>query len=114
MINFLWYYWQEQLSFGVLAELNKNDLLLFSPDQAYFKANKVLGASVRTPRSQSQKSFASLLNQGVVSKSSSVEQCAAICSPAVNKNKHQSESSSLLEMVTNNAGSDAAAENFSM
>ncbi|KAL5558813.1 hypothetical protein UlMin_035024 [Ulmus minor] len=52
----------------VLNEHNLNDLL-FSPNQAAFKANRVLGSSARTPRNQYHKILEHTTIHGITSKS---------------------------------------------
>lgn len=109
---------------GVLVEHNMNDLLLFSPDQVDFKAERALGSGTRTPRNHYYKSSDLTSNQCIPPKSSE-RQCAHVCSPSVSGKKLgscsvaetcvQSDSSSaLMEMIGYNAGNETTCESFSM
>ncbi|PQM39149.1 transcription factor MYB3R-1 [Prunus yedoensis var. nudiflora] len=109
-----------QQTSGVLVEHNANDLLLCSPVGC--KAEKALGTSTRTPRSQFRKSFEAT-NPGVPSKSFSARQCASVKSPTICVKKHESysladtcvQSDSLSappETTGDNAGNDISIENI--
>lgn len=109
---------------GVLAEHNMNDLLLFSPDQVDFKAERALGSGMRTPRNQYHKGSDPTSNHCLPPKSSE-RQCAHVCSPSVSGRKLgsfsvaetcvQSDSSSaIMEMMGYSAGNEATFESFGM
>lgn len=109
-----------QQTSGVLVEHNANDLLLCSPVGC--KAEKALGTSTKTPRSQFRKSFEAT-NPGVPSKSFSARQCASVKSPTICVKKHESyslvdtcvQSDSLSappETTGDNAGNDISIENI--
>lgn len=111
---------QAQQTSGVLVEHNANDLLLCSPVGC--KAEKALGTSTRTPRSQFRKSFEAT-NPGVPSKSFSARQCSSVKSPTICVKKHESyslvdtcvQSDSLSappETTGDNAGNDISIENM--
>lgn len=114
-----------QLPSGVLTEHNMNDLVLISPKQLDFRADKVFASISRTPRNQHPKRFESTENQDFPSKSSSGKQSVSFASPSISGKKVESQpvaetradhdsSSARQEAVGCNTGGDAAVETFSI
>ncbi|XVE53715.1 hypothetical protein DITRI_Ditri03aG0024800 [Diplodiscus trichospermus] len=111
---------------AVLVEHNINDILLFSPDQVGFKADRpLLASSTRTPRNKYHKSFGAISNQGVASECLSGNACIVVSSPTLkikNSEGHSisvtavqcTNSSATPENLVDNAGIDAATENYNI
>ncbi|KAL4295595.1 hypothetical protein GQ457_12G020600 [Hibiscus cannabinus] len=112
---------------AVLIEHNVNDLLLFSPDCVGLKADRpLLSSGIRTPQNQYHKSFrAASSNQGLASKCLSGNACLVVSSPALkvkNSEGHSitvtavqcTNSSATLENFADNAGNNAATENYNI
>ena len=110
----------------MLVEHNINDILLFSPDQVGLKADgPLLASSIRTPRNKYHKSFGTISNQGFASECLSGNACIVVSSPTLkikNSEGHSiavtavqcTNSSATLENLIDNAGMDAAIENYNM
>ncbi|XWS26314.1 hypothetical protein CRYUN_Cryun26dG0021500 [Craigia yunnanensis] len=115
-----------QRPLAVLVEHNINDILLFSPDQVGLKADGPLSASsIRTPRNKYRKSFEAISNQGFASECLSGNACIVVSSPTLktkNSEGHSiavtavqcTDSSATLENLVDNAGIDAAIENYNI
>ncbi|XP_022750196.1 LOW QUALITY PROTEIN: transcription factor MYB3R-1-like [Durio zibethinus] len=111
---------------AVLVEHNINNILLFSPDQVGIKADRpLLASSMRTPRNQYHKSFGAISNQGFASECLSGNACMVVSSPTLqikNSEGHSiavtavqsTNSSATLENLVDNAGIDAAIENYNI
>ncbi|GLT48230.1 hypothetical protein SLA2020_218690 [Shorea laevis] len=66
---------------GILVEHNKNDLLLFSPDQGGLKVDKTFALTAQTPTSQLRKISGVISNRAHASENSSENPCLLVCSP---------------------------------
>ncbi|KAE8658105.1 Myb-related protein 3R-1 [Hibiscus syriacus] len=118
-----------QQSSDVLIEHNVNELLLFSPDRVGLKVDRpLLSSGVRTPQNQYHKSSRAVSsNQGLASECLSGNACLVVSSPTLNvKNSEghsitvtavqctNSSASATLENLADNAGVDAATENYNI
>ncbi|XWS17734.1 hypothetical protein CRYUN_Cryun33cG0092700 [Craigia yunnanensis] len=111
---------------AVLVEHDINDILLFSPNQVGLKADRpLLASSMRTPRNQYNKSLGAISNQGFASECFSGNACIVVSSPTLkikNSEGHSiavtavqcTNSSATLENLIDNAGIDAAIENYNI
>ncbi|KAE8664406.1 Myb-related protein 3R-1 [Hibiscus syriacus] len=112
---------------AVLSEHDVNDLLLFSPDHVGRKADQPLFSScIPTPRNQYHKSVRAVSsNQGLASECLSGNASLVVSSPTLevkNREGHSitvtavqcTNSSATLENLADNAGIDAATENYNM
>ena len=99
---------------------------MFSPDQVGLKADRpLLSSSTQTPRNQNHKGFGAISNQGFASECLSGNACIVVSSPTLkikNSEGHSiavtavqcTNSSTTLENLIDNAGMDAAIENYNM
>ncbi|XP_039044294.1 transcription factor MYB3R-4-like [Hibiscus syriacus] len=112
---------------AVLSEHDVNDLLLFSPDHVGRKADQPLFSScIPTPRNQYHKSVRAVSsNQGLASECLSGNASLVVSSPTLevkNREGHSitvtavqcTNSSATLENLADNAGIDAATENYNI
>ncbi|XP_039012199.1 transcription factor MYB3R-1-like [Hibiscus syriacus] len=113
---------------SVLIEHNVNELLLFSPDRVGLKADRpLLPSGIRTRQSQNHKSFRAVSsNQGLASECLSGNACLVVSSPTLKVKNSEgghsitatavqcTNSSATLENLADNAGIDAATENYNI
>uniref|UniRef100_A0A5B6ZFI0 Putative myb-related protein 3R-1-like isoform X1 n=1 Tax=Davidia involucrata TaxID=16924 RepID=A0A5B6ZFI0_DAVIN len=110
---------------GVLVEHNMNDMLFFSPDRFGIKSERTMDPSARTLGSQHSRRMEVASNQSALSESSSGNPCVPFVSSPTVGGKGRSHlvavtsvqsapSSTPLEIMVGNSGSDAGVENLSI
>ncbi|KAL4282823.1 hypothetical protein GQ457_16G001070 [Hibiscus cannabinus] len=112
---------------AILIEHNVNDILLFSPDRVGLKADTpLLSSCIQTPRNQYHKRFRAVsTNQGLASECISGNACLVVSSPTLKVKSSEghsitvtavqcTDSSETLDNLADNAGIDAATENYNI